>query len=456
MRPRRRRPPRLHPRNRRRRRGRRRQRRACGHAFPARAQRLPAHRPRQGDLPRLRHRGRARRALQPALRRHQPGQGGRRVRGLHQGGRALARLRLARPRVLRVGLLRAALSGRRAPDPARAGLRRLALGRRDPRPSRHADRAGHDSPYRSRSVEENLDLFRRMRAGEFPDGAHVLRARIDMASPNINLRDPVLYRIRHASHHRTGDAWCIYPMYDYAHPLSDAFEGVTHSLCTLEYEAHRPLYDWVVRECEHGAPAAADRVRAAQPELHRDEQAQAAAAGRAGPRARLGRPAHADPLRAAAPRLHARVDPRLLHPRRRGQEGERHRHRPARALRPRGPEPPRAAGDGGAAAAEGGAGQLPRGPDRDDGRRQQPRGRRAPAPAKVPFSRELYIERDDFMEDPPKKFFRLAPGREVRLRNAYLITCQRGGQGRRRARSSSCAAPTIRPPGAATRRTAAR
>src|SRR5688500_10896516 len=109
---------------------------------------------------------------------------------------------------------------------------------------------GQDSPYRTRSVEENLDLFRRMRAREFPDGAHVLRAKIDMASPNINLRDPVLYRIRHAEHHRTGSDWCIYPMYDFAHPLSDAIEGVTHSLCTLEYEDHRPLYDWVVEHCD--------------------------------------------------------------------------------------------------------------------------------------------------------------------------------------------------------------
>src|ERR687885_570154 len=105
---------------------------------------------------------------------------------------------------------------------------------------------GRNSPYRERSVAENLDLFARMRAGEFADGAHVLRAKIDMASPNLNLRDPTLYRIRHASHHRTGDAWCIYPMYDYAHPLSDAFEGITHSLCTLEFEDHRPLYDWLV------------------------------------------------------------------------------------------------------------------------------------------------------------------------------------------------------------------
>src|SRR5579884_278905 len=109
---------------------------------------------------------------------------------------------------------------------------------------------GKDSPYRNRSVEENLDLFRRMRAGEFPDGAHVLRAKIDMASPNINLRDPVLYRIRRARHYRTGDTWCIYPTYDYAHPLSDAIEGITHSICTLEFEDHRPLYDWVVEQCE--------------------------------------------------------------------------------------------------------------------------------------------------------------------------------------------------------------
>ncbi len=106
--------------------------------------------------------------------------------------------------------------------------------------------AGKESPFRNRRVEENLDLFRRMRAGEFPDGAHVLRAKIDMTSPNINMRDPVLYRIRHETHHRTGDAWCIYPMYDYAHPLSDAIEQITHSLCTLEFEDHRPLYDWLI------------------------------------------------------------------------------------------------------------------------------------------------------------------------------------------------------------------
>ena len=116
---------------------------------------------------------------------------------------------------------------------------------------------GKDSPYRTRSADENLDLFRRMRAGEFPDGAHVLRAKIDMRSPNITMRDPVLYRIRHAEHHRTGTAWCIYPMYDFAHPLSDAIEGVTHSLCTLEYVDHRPLYDWVI---EHAGTCGAARV----------------------------------------------------------------------------------------------------------------------------------------------------------------------------------------------------
>ena len=139
---------------------------------------------------------------------------------------------------------------------------------------------GEESSYRSRSVEENLDLFRRMKAGEFPDGAHVLRAKIDMASPNINMRDPVLYRIRHETHDRTGDTWCIYPMYDYAHPLSDAIEDITHSLCTLEYEDHRPLYDWLIESVAGAVAAAAIRVRAAQPELHGDVEAQAAAARR--------------------------------------------------------------------------------------------------------------------------------------------------------------------------------
>ena len=226
---------------------------------------------------------------------------------------------------------------------------------------------GKDSPHRTRSADENLDLFRRMRAGEFPDGAHVLRAKIDMRSPNITMRDPVLYRIRHAEHHRTGTAWCIYPMYDFAHPLSDAIEGVTHSLCTLEYVDHRPLYDWVIEHAGTTGPPAAIRVRAAQPELHGDEQAQAAAAGRAEARERLGRSADADRDGIAPPRLHAGVDPRLLRARRRGEERERHRRRPARALRARRPQSPRAAGDGGAAPAEAGAHELPDGSGRRNG-----------------------------------------------------------------------------------------
>ena len=113
---------------------------------------------------------------------------------------------------------------------------------------------GKESPYRNRSIEENLDLFERMKNGEFPDGSHVLRAKIDMASPNINMRDPIIYRVAHMTHHNTGDKWCIYPMYDFAHPIEDAIEGVTHSICTLEFEDHRPLYDWVVRELEYPHP----------------------------------------------------------------------------------------------------------------------------------------------------------------------------------------------------------
>ena len=173
--------------------------------------------------------------------------------------------------------------------------------------------SGRNSPHRDRPVEENLDLFRRMRAAEFPDGAHVLRAKIDMASPNMNMRDPTLYRIRHAAHHRTRDTWCIYPTYDYAHPISDAIEGITHSLCTLEFEDHRPLYDWVVdnlgRAGGFRSRPAADRVRPAQPELHNHEQAQAACPCRAGSRPRLERPASADDCRTSPARLYAGSHP---------------------------------------------------------------------------------------------------------------------------------------------------
>ncbi len=282
---------------------------------------------------------------------------------------------------------------------------------------------GKDSPHRDRTVEENLDLFRRMRAGEFPDGAHVLRAKIDMASPNLNLRDPVLYRIRHAEHHRTGNAWCIYPMYDYAHPLSDAIEGVTHSLCTLEYEDHRPLYDWCV---EH----VGTRHRPRQYEFARLNLNYTVMSKRK--------------LLQLVERRHVRSwnDPRMptiSGLRRRGYTPEAIQDFCARV---------------GVAKKENviDIGLLEH-CVREDLNRRAPRAMAVLDPLKVvlvnypegqteqmdvvnnpedptagtrkvPFGRELYIERDDFMEAPPKKFFRLAPGREVRLRNAYLITCQ--------------------------------
>ena len=151
-----------------------------------------------------------------------------------------------------------------------------------------------------------------MRAGEFPDGAHVLRAKIDMASPNINMRDPMLYRIRHATHHRTGDAWCIYPMYDYAHPLADAIEGITHSLCTLEFEDHRPLYDWVIESLQ--TPSRPQQIEFARLNLNYTVMSKRKLLQLVQEKhvARLGRSAHADDRRAAPPRLHAGSDPRLL------------------------------------------------------------------------------------------------------------------------------------------------
>ena len=191
-----------------------------------------------------------------------------------------------------------------------------------------------------------------MRKGEFPDGSRVLRAKIDMASPNINMRDPVMYRILHAEHHRTGDKWCIYPMYDYAHGQSDSIEGVTHSMCTLEFEDHRPLYNWFIQQLGNFSLAAI-RVRPPQPDLHAAEQAQAAEtrAGEAGQR--LGRSAHADAVGHSPARLHARGAAQFL----RGHwsfEDQRHAGTgDAGALRPRGPEQARPARDGRAAAAEG-------------------------------------------------------------------------------------------------------
>ena len=198
----------------------------------------------------------------------------------------------------------------------RPGLRRRLRTARPSPPQRGGfGKPGVESPYRDRSVEENLDLFRRMRAGEFPDGARVLRAKIDMQHENMQLRDPVMYRIRHGHHHRTRDAWCIYPTYDWAHGQSDAIEGVTHSLCTLEFDSHRPLYDWYLEQL----PLPGDQPR--QIEFARLElthtvtsKRRLAQARRRRHRRRLGRPAHAHPARPAPPRLPGRGDPRRSAP----------------------------------------------------------------------------------------------------------------------------------------------
>jgi glutaminyl-tRNA synthetase len=283
---------------------------------------------------------------------------------------------------------------------------------------------GTDSPYRTRSVDENLDLFRRMRLGEFPDGAHVLRAKIDMQSPNVNMRDPVLYRIRRAHHHRTGDAWCIYPMYDYAHPISDALERITHSICTLEFEAHRPLYDWLIHHLP--LPGKPQQIEFARLNLNYTVMSK---------RKLLQLVAEKHVTGWDDPRM-----PTISGMRRRGYTPE--------AIR-------RFADAIGVAKRENVVDiGLVEYFVREDLNKRAPRAMAVLRPLKivlenypagqteemdvvnnpedasagtrkVPFSGVLYIEHDDFREDPPKKFFRLAPGREVRLRNAYLITCQR-------------------------------
>ena len=284
---------------------------------------------------------------------------------------------------------------------------------------------GVPSPNRDRPVEENLDLLRRMRAGEFPDGAHVLRALIDMAHPNMIMRDPLLLRIRHARHYRRGDAWCIYPLYDFAHGLSDAIEGITRSLCTLEFKDSRDIYDWLVREAGFENPPtqiefarleidytvlskrkllrlvnegfvagwddprmptiAGLRRRGVTPEAIRTF-ADTIGVARKPARVELPTFEHAvrDDLNMRVPRVMAVLEPLRIvltnYPEHEVEELQASYYPhdvPLEGTRP------------------------------------------------VPFSREIYIERDDFMEDPPKKFFRLAPGREVRLRYAYLITCQR-------------------------------
>jgi glutaminyl-tRNA synthetase len=281
---------------------------------------------------------------------------------------------------------------------------------------------GRNSPYRDRSADENRDLFARMRAGEFPDGAHVLRAKIDMASPNLNMRDPTLYRIRHASHHRTGDAWCIYPMYDFAHPLSDALERITHSLCTLEFEDHRPLYDWLVNSVIEG-----DKPR--QIEFARLNLNYTVMSKRK--LLQLVQQGHVSGWN--DPRM-----PTISGLRRRGYTAESLRDFCARI---------------GVAKKENviDVAQLEHS-IREDLNKRAPRVMTVLRPLKVvitnyaegqveevdvinnpedlaagtrqvPFSRVLFIERDDFMEQPPKKFFRLSPGKEVRLRCAYFITC---------------------------------
>lgn len=283
-------------------------------------------------------------------------------------------------------------------------------------------RPGQESPYRNRSVEENLYLFRRMKAGEFPDGSRVLRAKIDMASPNMHLRDPLLYRIIHTDHHRTGNQWCIYPMYDFAHGQSDSIEGITHSICTLEFEVHRPLYDWCIRELEIFAPRQIEfarlnmtytvmskrkllelvknnfvsgwddprmptisglRRRGYTPESIRNFSDLVGVAKRENViDVGLLEFCIREDLNKTSPRKMAVINPVKLvitdYPEGKVEE--------MTAIN--NPE------------------------DQEAGTR------------KVAFSRELYIEREDFMEDPPNKFFRLAPGREVRLKYAYIIKCE--------------------------------
>jgi glutaminyl-tRNA synthetase len=282
--------------------------------------------------------------------------------------------------------------------------------------------AGKDSPYRTRSVEENLDLLARMRAGEFPDGTHVLRAKIDMASPNVNMRDPTLYRIRHAAHHRTGDTWCIYPTYDFAHPLSDAIEGITHSLCTLEFEDHRPLYDWVVEQS--GATCHPQQIEFARLSLSHTVMSKRKlldliekrhVAGWDDPRLPtlkgLRRRGYTpDAIRAFCERIGVAkrdgvVEMALLEHFIR-EDLNRRAPRVMAVLRPL-----RIVID-----------------NYPDGRTEELEAVNNPedptaGTRKIPFSRTVYIEQEDFREVPPKKFFRLTPGQEVRLRYAYIIKC---------------------------------
>jgi glutaminyl-tRNA synthetase len=280
---------------------------------------------------------------------------------------------------------------------------------------------GKESPYRNRSVEENLDLFKRMKNGEFPDGTRVLRAKIDMASPNLNLRDPVMYRILHASHHRTGDKWCIYPTYDYTHGQSDSIEKITHSLCTLEFEDHRPLYDWYLEALNIYRPQQIEfaRLNLTYTILSKRRLIQLVEGGKvagfddprmptlSGLRRRGYTP---EAIRNFCKKIgiaktDSTVDFNLLDHCLREDLNRRSPRvmavlRPLRVVIENYPEDRVELLEA-----------INNPEDPDAGTRQ------------VPFSRVLYIEREDFMEDPPKKFFRLAPGREVRLRYAYFIAC---------------------------------
>jgi glutaminyl-tRNA synthetase len=281
---------------------------------------------------------------------------------------------------------------------------------------------GRESPHRGRTPQENLDLFERMRRGEFPDGSRVLRAKIDMASGNINLRDPVLYRILRAHHHRTGDRWCVYPMYDYAHPLSDAYEGITHSLCTLEFEDHRPLYDWVIRETgvserpqqTEFAPLVLNYTVLSKRNLRRLVQ-EGHVRGWDDPRMptlrglrRRGYTPEA--IRSfcetiGVARRESVVDVALLEHHLREDLNRRSARRMAVV------HPLRLVIE-----------NYPEGKVEEMDAINNPEDPSA-GTRRVPFSRELYIEREDFMETPVPGFHRLAPGREVRLRYAFIVKC---------------------------------
>ena len=281
---------------------------------------------------------------------------------------------------------------------------------------------GTESPFRSRPVEENLDLFKRMRAGEFEDGTHVLRAKIDMASPNVVMRDPTLYRIRKLKHHRTGDTWCIYPMYDFAHCLSDSIEGITHSLCTLEFENNRQLYDWILDELNvdcHPQQIEFARLNLSYTVLSKRKLIELVKGGHvsgwddprmptiSGIRRRGYTPESIRNFceRIGVARRDSTVDIALLEFSIR-EDLNKHAPRVLGVLRPL-----KVIID-----------NYPENQVEELDAMNNPEDL-AMGTRKIPFSRVIYIEQDDFLEDPPKKFFRLSPGREVRLRYAYFITC---------------------------------